>query len=97
MIDAAAVISQEKHSLMKNKKSLVVRYVPVPPVKEYDKSKLLIKDIPKEVEEDLFCLFVEKCLGLDHETDFTYDLRSGVAVLFFGSSYTDEGIFNIIR
>ena len=82
---------------MKNKKSLVVRYVPVPPVKEYDKSKLLIKDIPKEADEDLFCLFVEKCLGLDHETDFTYDLRSGVAVLFFGSSYTDEGIFNIIR
>ena len=27
----------------------------VPPVKEYDKSKLLIKDIPKEVEEDYFC------------------------------------------
>ena len=83
---------------MKNKKSLVVRYVPVPPVKEYDKSKLLIKDIPKEVDEDYFCLFVENCLELDHETDFTYDLRSGVAVLFgFGSSYTDEGIFNIIR
>ena len=69
----------------------------VPPVKEYDKSKLLIKDIPKEVDEDYFCMSVECCLGLDHETDFTYDLRSGVAVLFFGSSYTDEGIFNIIR
>ena len=66
----------------------------VPPVKEYDKSKLLIKHIPKEAEENLFCLFIEKCLGLDHETDFTFDLRSGIAVLFFGSSYTDEGIFN---
>ena len=71
-------------------RKLEVRYVPLPPVKEYDKNKLLIKDIPKDLEEELLSMFIEKHLGLDEE-DFTIDLRSGVAILLLESSYTDEG------
>ena len=72
-----------------------VRYVPLPPVKEYDKSKLIIKDISKEVDEDYLTMFIENCLGLD-ENDFTINLKPGVAILLLKSSYTDEGIVYIL-
>ena len=72
-------------------RKLEVCYVPLPPVKEYDKSKLIIKDIPKGVEEVVLSMFIEKHLRIDEE-DFTIDLRSGVAILLLESSYTDEGI-----
>lgn len=92
-IDAAAVVAQKKHSITKNKKpyTLEVRYVPVPPKKEYDKSKLLIKNIPEGTDEDYVSMHIENCLGLE-EDDFTIDLRSGVALLLLESTYTDEGI-----
>lgn len=92
-IDAAAVVAQKKHSVSMNKEpyTLEVRYVPVPPKKEYDKSKLLIKDIPEGTDEDFITMHVENCLGLE-EDDFTIDLRSGVAILLLESTYTDEGI-----
>ena len=92
ILDALAVIAQGEHSIKvkKQPRKLEVRYVPLPPVKEYDKNKLIIKNIPKGVEEDYLTMFIENCLGLD-EDDFTIDLRSGVAILLLESSYTDEG------
>ena len=92
ILDALAVIAQGEHSIKVKKQphKLEVYYVPLPPVKEYDKNKLIIKDIPKGVEEELLSMFIEKHLGLDEE-NFTIDLRSGVAILLLESSYTDEG------
>ncbi|XP_019862522.1 PREDICTED: uncharacterized protein LOC109591180, partial [Amphimedon queenslandica] len=89
--DALAVIAHGEHSIKVKKMpcKLEVRYVPLPPVKEYDKNKLIIKDIPEGVEEVVLSMFIEKHLGIDEE-DFTIDLRSGVAILLLESSYTDE-------
>ncbi|XP_019855316.1 PREDICTED: uncharacterized protein LOC100631792 isoform X2 [Amphimedon queenslandica] len=89
--DALAVIAQEEHSvkIKKQPRKLEVRYVPLPPVKEYDMSKLIIKDIPEGMEEGYLTMFIENCLGLD-EDDFTINLKPGVAMLLLESSYTDE-------
>uniref|UniRef100_A0A1X7T5F9 PAR14-like first RRM domain-containing protein n=1 Tax=Amphimedon queenslandica TaxID=400682 RepID=A0A1X7T5F9_AMPQE len=89
--DAAAVIAQDEHSIKVKKipRKLEVRYVPLASLKEYDKSKLILKDIPKGVEEEFLSLFIEKHLGLDEE-DFTIVLRSNFAILILKHSYTDE-------
>ncbi|XP_003388008.1 PREDICTED: poly [ADP-ribose] polymerase 14-like [Amphimedon queenslandica] len=96
--DALAVISQGEHSIKvkKQPRKLDIRYVPLPPVKEYDKNKLIIKDIPEGVEEVVLSMFIEKHLGLD-EDDFTIDLRSDVAILLLESSYTDEELDEMVE
>uniref|UniRef100_A0A1X7UHJ5 Poly [ADP-ribose] polymerase n=1 Tax=Amphimedon queenslandica TaxID=400682 RepID=A0A1X7UHJ5_AMPQE len=89
--DAAAVIAQGEHSIKIKKipRKLEVHYVPLPPVKEYDKNKLIIKDIPEGVDEEFLSCFIENCLELD-EDDFAVDSRTSFAVLIFESSYTDK-------
>ena len=72
-------------------RKLEVRYVPFSSLKKYDKSKLIIKDIPEGVEEEFLSLFIAKHLGLDEE-DFTIVSRPNVAILILKYSYTDEGI-----
>ena len=90
LLDAALFVSHKKHSFMK--KPLKVRYVPAPPPpKQYEKDKLLIKNIPDGVSEDLLEVFVEGRLGLESETDFTIDFKSNCALLSFRCFYTDNG------
>ena len=73
------------------KKPLAVRYVPAPPPKQYEKDKLLIKNIPDGVSEDFLEVFVEGRMGLESETDFTIDFKSNCALLSFRCFYTDKG------
>uniref|UniRef100_A0A1X7SWG9 PAR14-like first RRM domain-containing protein n=1 Tax=Amphimedon queenslandica TaxID=400682 RepID=A0A1X7SWG9_AMPQE len=96
--DALAVIAHGEHSIKVKKQphKLEVCYVPLLPVKEYDKNKLIIKNIPEGVEEVVLSMFIEKHLGLD-EDDFTIDLRSDVAILLLESSYTDEELDEMVE
>ena len=89
ILDAELVVSHKRHSFMK--KPLVVRYVPAPPPKQYEKDKLLIKNIPDVVSDDLLEVFVEGRLGLESDTDFTIDFKSNCALLSFTCFYTDKG------
>ena len=94
--DAAAVIAQERHTLMR--KPLYVRYVPAPPPevpKQYQKDKLFIRDIPEGVDCDFLIVFIEGRLAIENENDFTLDFRSDCALLLFTHMYTDEG--NVIN
>lgn len=92
ILDAAAVIAKKKH--YQNTVNIEVCYVPISPVKEYDKSKLLIKNIPKDTGADYVSLFIENCLHL-RENTFRLDLRSNCGVLVLKSVYTDEGNYCI--
>ena len=94
-LDAAVVVAQKKHLLMK--KPLYIRYVPSPPPevpKQYQKDKLFIRDLPEGVNYDLLVVFIEGHLAIENESDFTLDFRSDCALLLFTHMYTDEG--NII-
>ncbi len=88
-LDAAAVIAQTKHVLSKTE--LSVRYVPAPIPKEYDKNKLIVRDIHDKVDEEFFTVHIERCLGLESEEDFTTDFRAKTAIITFNESYTDKG------
>ena len=90
ILDAAAVVAQEKHIVMKKK--INVRFLPAPVPKEYAKDMLLLKDIPDSIDDDFFAMFVESRLGMDDGEDFTLDFRNKCAVLLFTKPYSDEGI-----
>ena len=90
ILDAAAVVAQEKHVYMRKKFN--IRFVPASVPKEYEKDKLLLKDIPDDIDEEFFVKFVENQLGMDDGEDFTVDFRNKCAVLLFTQPYSDEGI-----
>ena len=43
-----------------------MRYVPAPVPKEYDKNKLIVRDIPDNVDEEFLSTLVESRLGLEY-------------------------------
>ena len=89
------MVAKEKHLFMK--KPLYIRYVPAPPpevLKQYQKDKLFIRDIPEGVDCDFLIVFIEGRLAIENESDFTLDFRSDCALLLFTHMYIDEG--NII-
>lgn len=86
------VVEEKNHSVLK--KTLQVCYAPLPPPpipKQYDQRKLLITDIPSDIDKEHLTLFIEGRLSLEHGTDFTISLRSSAAILVFKQLYTDEG------
>ena len=73
-------------------KNFNVRFVSASVPKEYEKNKLLVKNIPEGVNEDFFVVFVESCLNLDIDKSFHVDFRKTCALLSFTQPYSDEGI-----
>ena len=73
-------------------KNFNVRFVPASVPKEYEKNKLLVKNIPEGVNEDVFVVFVESCLNLDIGESLHVDFRKTCALLSFTQPYSDEGI-----
>ena len=68
-----------------------MRYVLAPVPKEYDKNKLIVRDIPDNVDEEFFSTLIESRLGLEYEEDFTVDFRKKCAIVIFSKDYTDKG------
>ena len=89
MTDAAVVVAQTKHVC--GKVNLSVRYVPAPVPKEYDKDKLIVREIPNGVDDKYFDTFVEARLGIESDDDFSVDFRNTCAIIIFTEEYSDEG------
>ena len=89
ILDAAAVVNKQSH--VWKKKHLSVCYVPAPVPKEYEKDKLIVQDIPDDVDEDMFTMFVEQRLGMDEGEGVSIDYRDTCALLSFDEQYTDDG------
>ena len=68
-----------------------MRYVLAPVPKEYDKNKLIVREIPDNVDEEFFSTLIESRLGLEYEDDFNVDFRNKCAIIIFSKNYTDEG------
>lgn len=83
------MVAQTRHVC--GKMNFTVRYVPAPIPKEYDKDKLIIKEIPDGVDEEFFVTFIESKLGLENDEDFQIDFRKTCAIIMLTEERTDEG------
>ena len=59
---------------------------------EYECNRLLIKDIPKAVNEDVLVTFLEGILESEHETVFVVKLKNARATVNFTRECSAEGI-----
>ena len=87
--DAAVVVAQTKHVC--GKMNLSVRYVPAPIPKEYDKDKLIVREIPDGVDEEYFNTFIEGRLGIESDNDFSVDFSKTCSIIMFTDKYSNEG------
>ena len=84
-VDAAVVIAKQEHAI-KGKRIYVCYAQP----KQKDNDKIVIKNIPQECKVDNLEIFLESQLDLD-ATDFSIDLKSCCAIVYFARRYTDQG------
>ena len=78
------------------KKELEVHCLPslAPPTQqeEYELDKLFLKNIPEGVDEEFLAVFLDGRLDLDHEEDYSVELKNNYASLNFTNKYSVEGI-----
>ena len=89
--DAAAVLAKDSHVLM-NKSLDVLPLSTTLPKEEYERNKLLIKNIPRAVNEDMLIMFLDARLDIEHKVDYAVELKDGCAVVIFSKERTDEGM-----
>ena len=90
------MLAQDSHICMR--KSLdVLALSTTPPKEEYECNKLLIKNIPETVNEDVLVMFLEGILEFEHQADFVVKLKNARATVNFTREYSAEGIHIVTR
>ena len=87
LLVAAKVLSISEHTVQGS--TLQLQYANAPkvleeePAEEYEANKLLIRQIPQNVDEEHLQLFLEKVLQMEHQDDFVVEVSGGSAVITF--------------
>ena len=55
-------------------------------------NSLLVRNIPENMDEEVFESKLENLLGLDVESDFTIDFRPPCAIIQFSCDFSNEGM-----
>ena len=94
---AAKVLSVPEHIVQGA--TLQLQYANTPkvleeePAEQYEANKLLIRQIPPNVDEEHLQLFLEKVLRMEHRDDFVVEVTRGSAVIIFrNAQLSAEGI-----
>ena len=94
---AAKVLSVPEHIVQGA--TLQLQYANTPnvleeePAEQYEANKLLIRQIPQNVDEEHLQLFLEKVLRMEHQNDFVVEVTRGSAVITFrNAQLSAEGI-----
>ena len=92
---AAQVLSVSEHTICGSK--LQLKYVTIPDPKEsgeqYDSNKLLIHQIPQDIDEDYLQLFLEGTLKMDSQDQFVVEVRGESAMItFLNAQFSYEGM-----
>ena len=66
---------------------LQVKYLPTPSSLAYEMDKLILENVPEDVEEDYLNLFILNCLGIV-EDDFSTTRSSHKILLVFSREYS---------
>ena len=85
------MLAQDSHICMR-KPLDVLALSTTPPKEEYECNKLLIKNIPETVSEDMLIMFLDARLDIEHKVDYAIELKDGCAVMIFSEERTDEGM-----
>ena len=85
------MLAQDSHVCMR-KPLDVLALSTTPPKEEYECNKLLIKNIPEAVNEDVLVTFLDSRLDIEHKVDYAIELKDGCAVVTFSKECTDEGM-----
>ena len=62
-----------------------------PSKQEYKTDQLLITGIPEGVSEDYLATFLDGCLDLDHEEDYTFEIKRNGTLVKFSQDYSVDG------
>ena len=92
---AAQVLSVPEHTIRKAKVQL--QYAQVPDLEvsseQYESNKLLVHQIPQDIDEDYLRLFLESTLKLDPQNDFIVEVRGESAMItFLNAWFSNEGM-----
>ena len=92
---AAQVLSVPEHTIRKTKVQL--QYAQVPDVEtsseQYESNKLLVHQIPQQVDEEYLQFFLESALKMDSQNDFIVEVRGESAmVTFLSAQFSYEGM-----
>ena len=90
----AKVLSVPVHTIGGSK--LQLKHVKIPNPKEsgeqYESNKLLIHQIPQEVDEVYLQLFLEGTLRMDSQNEFVVEVRGRSAIItFLNAQFSNEG------
>ena len=88
---AAQVLSVPEHTIRKAKVQL--QYATIPVAEQYENNKLLIRQIPQQVDEEHLQLFLESTLKMVSQDDFVVEVRGGSAMItFLSAQISNEGM-----
>ena len=92
---AAQVLSVPEHTICGSK--LQLKYVTIPDPGEsgeqYDSNKLLIHQIPQDIDKDYLQLFLEGTLKMDSQDQFVVEVRGESAMItFLNAQFSYEGM-----
>lgn len=94
---ALQVLSVPEHTIRRSK--LELQYAKIPVAEQYENNKLLIRQIPQQVDEEHLQLFLESTLKMISEKDFAVEVKGrGAMITFLSAQFSNEGtyvVFNI--
>ncbi len=89
------ILAKDNHLLLK--KSLNLQYARkkhLPETfEEYEPTKLLLQNIPADIEEEHFHLYLSSCLKMDVEKDFSVKRVGDIAIITFKKEFLMTGKF----
>ena len=89
---AASICSRKVHKV--GQAELQVKCLPTPPPVAYEMDKLILENVPEDVEEEYLTLFIVNCLGI-LEDDFSATRSNDKVLLVLSKEYPLPGKYRI--
>jgi hypothetical protein len=85
---AASIYSRKVHKFEQTE--VQVKYLPTPSPVAYEMDKLILENVPKNIEEEYLALFIMSCLGIK-EDDFSITRSNDKVLLVLSKEYSLAG------